>query len=125
MPQSDRIDVFVPMRAMPKPRPRSTRDGQLYMPDDFQQWRTDFGLLLVSEINRTKQTRRMEGPVRLTLEFRTDGVVVGIAPQDTTRPTHVRGDIDNLAGGIMEVLQDQQIIDNDSKVHRLYANVAT
>lgn len=117
------LNVFVKMRAKPKARPRVV-DGRAYMPPEYQQWRTDFGTLLKSEIAKTRSQRRIIGPVELYLSFYRHGVRIQIQEVTTIRRKHVRGDIDNLIGGVMEVLEDTEVVTNDSKVHRVVANVA-
>ena len=39
--------------------------------------------------------------------------------EDAVRPKHVQGDIDNLAGFIMEVAEDIGVVKNDKQVMRL------
>ena len=118
------IDVFVKLRAQPKPRPRTTKSGHAYMPKDYMKWREDFGILLKSEIARVKSQRRMIGPVELYLSFYAHGVRIQMVEVRSVRRKHVRGDVDNLVGGVMEVLEDIEVVTNDSKVHRVVANVA-
>jgi Holliday junction resolvase RusA-like endonuclease len=104
---------FVPMPGKPKPRPKlNTRTGTVYMPKDFEEWREAFGW----ELAKLKPPR-FDGPVYLFLAFKTDGVNVSIFPiRAGTRPKGVRGDADNLAGGVMEVLQDIEVVGNDRDV---------
>jgi Holliday junction resolvase RusA-like endonuclease len=117
------IDVFVKLRAKPKARPRVVK-GRAYMPPEYQQWRRDFGVLLKSEIAKVKSQRRMIGPVELYLSFYGHGVRIQVNEVTTVRRKHVRGDIDNLLGAVMEVLEDIEVVTNDSKVYRVVANVA-
>ena len=118
------LDVFVKLRAKPKARPRTTKSGHAYMPKDYMKWREDFGVLLKSEIARVRSQRRMVGPVELYLSFYAHGVRIQIVEATSIRRKHVRADIDNLIGGVMEVLEDMEVVTNDSKVHRVVANVA-
>jgi Holliday junction resolvase RusA-like endonuclease len=119
------IDVFVPMRGMPKARPRTnTKTGDVYMPVDYQEWRRDFAMLLKSEITRGDYPRKHAGPVEVYLSFYPHGVRIQVMDSMTVRRKHVRGDIDNLIGGVMEVLEDTQVVTNDSKIHRVVATVA-
>jgi Holliday junction resolvase RusA-like endonuclease len=101
------------MPGKPKPRPKlNTRTGTVYMPKDFERWREAFGW----ELAKLKPPH-FDGPVRLHLAFETDGVDVWIGPLETsTRAKGVRGDADNLAGGVMEVLQDIEVVGNDRDV---------
>jgi Holliday junction resolvase RusA-like endonuclease len=119
------IDVKVPLRGMPKARPRTnTKTGEVYMPADYQAWRADFGMLLKSEIVKARSEHKFIGPVEVYLSFYPHGVRIQVMDSMTVRRKHVRGDIDNLVGGVMEVLEDTQVVTNDSMIHRIVATVA-
>lgn len=117
------IDVMVPLRAMPKARPRSS-GGRVYMSDEYMGWRKDFGTLLKSELTKYRSRRHFLGPVEVYLSFYPHGVRIQVMESMTVRRKHVRGDIDNLIGGVMEVLEDTEVVTNDSKIHRVVATVA-
>ena len=114
---------FVPMPGKPKPRPKfNTRTGTVYMPKDFEEWRKAFGWEL-----KKLRPPRFNGPVSLHLAFEADGVSVTIFPYTLgeKRPKGVRGDADNLAGGVMEVLQDIEVVSNDRDVLGLNVRLDT
>jgi Holliday junction resolvase RusA-like endonuclease len=117
---------MVPLRGMPKARPRTnTKTGDVYMPKEYQEWRRDFGLLLKSEINKYRdQWRHFDGPVEVYLSFYPHGVRIQVMDSMTVRRKHVRADIDNLIGGVFEVLEDIKVVTNDSMIHRVVATVA-
>ena len=117
------IDVFVKLRGVPKARPRVV-GGRAYMPKGYMKWREDFGTLLKVEIARVRSQRRIIGPVEVYLSFYGHGVRIQIIEVTTVRRKHVRGDIDNMIGAVMEVLEDIEVVTNDSKVHRVVANLA-
>jgi Holliday junction resolvase RusA-like endonuclease len=103
--------AFVKKRAKPKARPRVTKNGT-FMPADYRAWREEFGWLLKAE-----KPPHFTGSVELHLGFHTDGVqIVMTELDDATRPKHVRADLDNLIGGVMEILEDVGIVDNDRQV---------
>ena len=118
------IDVLVKLRPKPKERPRVTKTGHAYMPKAYMKWRKDFGILLKSEITRTGGSRGFDGPVEVYLSFYGHGVRIQVIPVTSQRRKHVRADIDNLIGAVMEVLEDIEVVSNDSKVHRVVATVA-
>lgn len=109
--------IFIPLRAKSKPRPRVTIKGT-YMPPSYMDWRKDFGKLV-----RALRIPKFDGNVKLALIFETDGVWVKVEPIDNERPKHVRADIDNLIGGVMEVLQDTQVVTDDRNVVQVVAKM--
>jgi Holliday junction resolvase RusA-like endonuclease len=117
------IDVMVPLRGMPKARPRVTIKGT-FMPPEYAEWRKDFGTLLKSALNKAKGEHKFIGPVEVYLSFYPHGVRIQVMDSMTVRRKHVRGDIDNLVGGVMEVLEDIKVVTNDSMIHRVVATVA-
>ena len=109
---------FVEMRAVPKQRPRITK-GRAYMDSSYMEARKAFGMML-----RSLNPPKFDGPVSVRLAFMTDGVLIEIEEVDSKREKHVRADVDNLAGFVMETLEDRQIIKNDRDVHTLWVTVS-
>lgn len=66
-----------------KPRPRTTHTGHVYMPPDYQSWKRTVAGKVAFALPGCPLFRT--GPVRLELHVFT-----------------LRGDVDNLAGGIMD-----------------------
>jgi Holliday junction resolvase RusA-like endonuclease len=94
--------------------------GRAYMDPAYMEHRKDFGLLL-----RSLNPPKFDGPVAVKLAFMETGVLVYIVPiDDSKRTKYNRGDIDNLTGFVMEVMEDQGIIKNDRDVHELHATVS-
>jgi len=59
--------------------------------------------------------------VRLDVVFGTDYIDFQLYPMvDHVRPKHVRADLDNLAGGLMDALQDAETIKNDELIRELH-----
>ena len=107
-------------RARSKPRPRVTKTGHTYMPPEFQQWREEVGWLM-----KAGGMRPVKGPVEVHLTFYGHGFDVTIIPlSGSKRAKYVTGDVDNLIGGVLEVLEDIGIVKNDRDVHRVIATVA-
>ena len=111
--------VTVMLRAKPKARPRVTRKGT-FMPREYQEWRKEFGRQLADATSGAQ----FDGPVAMYVTFHTDAVSITIQPWPSERRKHVRADIDNLLGGVLEVCEDIGLITNDRMVHRIYASVA-
>lgn len=108
---------YVKLRGRPKGRPRVTKNGHTYMPKEYMAWREEFGWLVKSQ-----KPPSFSGSVELHLGFHTDGVqIVIIELDDATRPKYVQADLDNLVGGVMEVLEDVQVLTNDKQVVRIVA----
>ena len=113
---------MIPLRGKPKARPRVTRNGT-FMPKDYQSWREAFGMLMTTGRNPAPQLGDL--PIALELEFGTEAVKVSLFEQPTAkRAKHVRADVDNLIGAVMEVLEDQGIVTNDRQVMLVVASVA-
>jgi Holliday junction resolvase RusA-like endonuclease len=110
------FDGFVPVRGKPKARPRVTKNGT-FMPADYRKWRDEFAV----ELARLKPPA-YQGPVALRLDFQTDGVRIHMDAFDGVRPKHVRADLDNLVGAVMEVLEDAGVVGNDRQIMFLEAS---
>ena len=109
----------VPLGGKPKSRPRVTRNGT-FMDRKYMEWRKTFGALLT--MGAGKAPSFGDKPVELRLVFGTDHVSIAIMEMPTgKRPKHVRADLDNLVGAVMEVLEDQGVIVNDRQVVKLTA----
>ena len=110
---------FIEMRAVPKQRPRITK-GRAYMDPAYMEARKEFGVLL-----RSLNPPKFEGPVSVAMAFMETGVLLTIFPRDDSkRAKYNRGDIDNLVGFVMEVMEDRGVIKNDRDVLELHATVA-
>jgi Holliday junction resolvase RusA-like endonuclease len=90
------------------------------MPKGYMDWRKEFGALL-----QQAKPPTFPGPVELHLWFDSDDVMIAVKSlEGVARPKHVRADLDNLIGAVMEVLEDQGIIENDRMVLRIVASSA-
>jgi len=102
----------IPWPGKSKPRPRVTRRGT-YNPPEYTEWKENVAIVLGAALPH------MSGNVRLGLTFDETGIDVVIV--ETERERFGRNDIDNLAGGVMDALQDAGVIDNDARVVYLTA----
>jgi Holliday junction resolvase RusA-like endonuclease len=112
----------LPWRAIPKPRPRVTRGGQhTYNPSEYTEWKE-----AVAEWAVWKGIPSLHGQCRLDLTFGSETVHVRMIPVvgDRQRALYVTGDIDNLSGGVMDALQDADVLDNDRDVIELRSVIA-
>jgi len=111
-----RVEQFtVPMPAKSKARPRKGANGRMHMPTDYSQWKRDFAWAAKTAM----RGKRFENEVDVIMSFRKDSVNITI--MESERPRFGQSDIDNLAGGVMDALQDGGLIVNDSKVVDLHA----
>jgi len=119
MENGETWEGYVPLRGKPKARPQVTSHGT-FMPRPYREWRKDFGNLLL--LQRPK--KYMEQPIGVELEFGTDEVRIKTYPLfEAIRPTHVRADIDNLIGGVLEVFEDVHVVENDKQIYVVQASV--
>lgn len=114
----DQFRCTLPWPGKPKARPIVTKNGT-HMPDDYVEWKEN-----VAEYLRYFPGM-IEGPVMIELEFSEKKVNVSVIPVvgEFQRDKHVRGDLDNLIGGVMDAMQDAGTIVNDSQVVAVRASI--
>ncbi len=109
MTEPTRWSGFIAKRAKPKARPRVVKTGHSYMPKDYMTWRKEF-----AEAWRELNPPTFAGPVEIVVGFLTEGTSIDIASlAGVKRPKHVRADLDNLIGAVMEVAEDMGVVTND------------
>ncbi len=109
-----RIAEFtVQMPAKSKARPRVDR-GKAHMPKEYSKWKRDFAWLA----RQAMKGKQFVGNVDVIMTFHKDHVNITI--MDSERPRFGQSDIDNLAGGVLDALQDGGLIVNDNKVVELH-----
>jgi len=105
------IDVKIPMRPVPKGRPRFTSKGHVYTPKDTVEAEREIGLFVKLEMSKNGMIL-CEGAMSMQLEFCFEG----------DKPYHIKGaDVDNLAKTVMDSCQNI-LYKNDSQVIRLEAS---
>ena len=104
--------IRIPLRGKPKPRPRVTSHGT-YMDKKYTDWKIDVAEELA--VQGIKEPS-IEGNLKLILRFGTDFIDIQLLKIVEVRAKHVRADVDNLIGGVMDALQDAGIIVNDAQI---------
>jgi Holliday junction resolvase RusA-like endonuclease len=107
--------IRLPMRGMPKKRPVVTRNGT-FMPKKYTEWKGQ----VTDELNAMGITAPLfDIPMKLKAVFGEDYIEFQLVPLDGhRRAKHVTADIDNLAGGLMDALEQGGIIKNDKLIVR-------
>jgi len=107
--EGDLAMIRIPFRGKPKPRPRADRN--IHNPTEYTDWKADVAAWLQSEGYHKLEIDR---PVKLIAIFGTDYIDLQLIELgDVSRPKHVRADIDNLIGGLMDALQTAGVLAND------------
>jgi Holliday junction resolvase RusA-like endonuclease len=102
---------------MPKARPVfNTKTKNVYMPADYEAWKGEvqqhLGIQGVKKLN-------LDMPMRLEAVFGTDYIEFQLFPMEGhIRAKWVKADIDNLTGGLMDALEQGDIINNDKQIVR-------
>lgn len=116
--------LWVPVRAVPKERPQVGSHGAYYT-DRYTSFRKAVAEHLA--IGGDLPTG-LSVPLSLELSFGSEGFQVQLrrvvgwnSGSDVRRPKHVRGDIDNLTGGVMDALQDAGVVADDKWVMETHA----
>lgn len=111
--------IVIPGSVVPKARPRFNRaTGTTYTAPKYRDYLDMASTIIAIE----HKGDPLEGPLQVSAKFNADGVTVSYGrsfriPQWTTR----RGDLDNLAGSILDSLQQGGAIANDRNVVSLTA----
>lgn len=116
--------LFIPVRAVPKERPKVHRGGAHYS-KRYTNFRND---VMLSLREQGVELSGIDYPVSMEVSFKTSGFHLQLRPVSTiyggiARPTHVRGDADNMAGGVMDALQDGRILSDDKHVLELHTKL--
>ncbi len=104
--------MYLPIAAKPKARPSVTKNGT-YMPEDYTDWQEAMGWALKEKGVKGDD---YPGSVRMELICTPHGMWVEMKPTAVIRPKGIGGDIDNLAGGVLDAFQEHHIFKNDSQV---------
>jgi len=86
--------LWLPGKVLPKARPRVS-NGQAYLPSAYQEWKRSAVLEILCQLSD-----------RASLPLARANVEIALTGKH-------RGDLDNLAGGILDVLVEVQVITDD------------
>ena len=107
-------EFVVQMPAKPKARPRMS-GKTVHMPTDYNKWKRDFAWVA----RQAMKGKQFIGNVDVIMTFHKESVNITIMDSESTR--FGQSDIDNLAGGVLDALQDGGLIVNDNKVVELHS----
>jgi Holliday junction resolvase RusA-like endonuclease len=116
-------DLWLPGKVVPKARPRFAAGGA-YLPARYRDWLESAADSLAYQDG--KRTRKVEGPTLVELIFHSDGVDIRVERLTAgwaRGPRAQRGDIDNLAGAVMDALVRAGILEDDAQVMWLQARL--
>ncbi len=104
---TDPLHLKIPLPACPKKRPRLGRDRQgnsrVHNEPAFEKWKIAVRTIALLQA----KGRRFTGPVRLDLTIHPDALEITIS-DDTANRVRLRGDLDNLSGGLLDALQPKR-----------------
>ena len=121
--------LWVPVRAVPKERPQVVGKKGEHPRAYYSRRYMDFREAVAQAVTaRAPGLRDLQRPISLEASFETDGFWLQLRPllgwdggRNVARPSHVRGDLDNLLGGVMDALQDGGILADDRWVMETHA----
>lgn len=93
------LRLWLPGKVVPKARPRVAR-GRAYLPSAYRQWKQDAIVELLSQLSQLGSCARAALPLnKASVEIVLTGAM--------------RGDLDNLSGGVLDVLVESGILQDD------------
>ena len=106
--------LWLPIRGKPKARPRVGVNNKPFMPPKYMAWKKE----LAAELElQGLASLHLSNSMSLEVIFATEGMWVQLREiKNFQRATHVRADVDNLIGGLMDGLQDAGVIENDELI---------
>ena len=104
--------LVIPGRPVPASRPRVTH-GHAYYPKRYSEW------LDAAAWQVRASAKPIDGNVSVSVVVNRDSIEVGVISSKISRPTSVKGDIDNLAKAVLDALQKGGMLANDSQVTEL------
>ena len=112
------MNLIIPGRVVPKARPRfDPRTSRAYTEKRYADW-----LQMASEtVAYTLRKPDLSGPLMVRMAFDPSGVEVEVLPCSPVSYPGTRGDIDNMAGSVLDALEHGGAYRNDRHVVRLEA----
>jgi len=101
------------------PRSRHRAGQRPYQDPSFQNWRREAGYLMRAAVNKIKPGLKLKGSVSVEMALGPDSVTLWIDSEVDDERHGLRGDLDNYAKAILDVMQDVELIADDSQVVHL------
>lgn len=101
----------IPLRPRPASRPRFGQ-GRTYHDADYERW------LDAAAWHMTRLPKH-SGPVEVSIVVHADRFSFEVTPCERSRPTGVRGDIDNFAKAVLDAAERAGVFGNDRQVQAL------
>lgn len=108
--------TFYLPRVVPKARPKVTSRGT-YMPKRYAEWLEEAATYIALAKDH------YDGFVGVEMRFTKEGCRVDVWEIPATR-RYLRGDIDNLAGGVLDAMVKGGLIEDDRQVITLKASIS-
>ncbi len=106
--------LFLPIRGKPKARPRVVK-GNTYMPANYTAFKEKISIEMLDR--GLIPSIPHAGPLSLEAIFGTDGMWFQLRPvPGHERAKHMKADVDNLLGGLMDALQDATVLEDDKQI---------
>lgn len=100
------------------PRPRAKAGQRAFYPHSYQAWREEAIMRLRNAWKLMKERRSLGPQVALSIELSPKKATLHIGPAKAERNS-LRGDLDNYAKALMDVIVDAGILDDDARVTEL------
>lgn len=104
-------ELWVPGRPLAKQRPRMTRRGRVYTPEQTSAFEDVIADLWDGPL--------YEGPVAVDIDYTPAGQMIRVRQLDDLPPSKLRADVDNYAKLSLDGLQKGGAFLNDKQVHDL------
>lgn len=120
MPGDLPMVIRVPMRPRAQPRPRGKPGQKAYYPKDYADWRVEAGWRIREIITEIGRKHIPQGPVSVSIALGPASFTIHITPlTDMRSETRLRGDVDNYAKAVLDLLMDTEVLADDREVHLL------
>lgn len=93
--------VHIPMEPMPYKRARRGKGKSVYVPEEYQEWKSEVGLLIRNQM-KLEQEQPAQSPGHLTIRLRRDSFQIQLLTWPPHRPKGMRGDLDNYIKAILD-----------------------
>jgi Holliday junction resolvase RusA-like endonuclease len=113
----------IPVRPRVMPRPRGKAGQRAYYPKPYREWRENTAAMLAAAWDEV-QGGCIEGPVEVCIFFSPRSITLWIDRADRAWRSGLKGDIDNYAKAILDIMQQVGMIGDDRQVDQLHVGFA-